>query len=273
MPTLETNGIQISYTDSGGDGRAVVLVHGWPLSGASWSEQVPALTAAGYRVITYDRRGFGASDKPESGYDYDTFTEDLAGLLEQLQVTDATLVGFSMGGGEVARYLGSRGSERIRSAVFAGAVPPFLLKTDDNPDGGLTEEDVQGFKDGVTDDRAGFLEGFTTDFFSAHGELKVTEAQRQEALALVEPASTTAMLGCVDAFGTTDFREDLTRIDVPVLVVHGDADAIVPFEVSGKRTAESVSDATVHVVADGPHGFNVSHADELNRVLLEFLER
>lgn len=273
MATLETNGIQLTYTDSGGDGRPVVLIHGWPLSGASWSEQAPVLAEAGYRVITYDRRGFGASDKPESGYDYDTFTEDLAGLLEQLEVTDATLVGFSMGGGEVARYLGARGSERIRSAVFAGAVPPYLLKTDDNPDGGLTEEDVQGFKDGVSNDRAGFLEEFTTNFFSADDELKVTEAQRQEAVALAEPASTTAVLGCVDAFGTTDFRDDLTRIDVPVLVVHGDGDAVVPFEVSGKRTADAVKDATVHVVEGGPHGFNVSHADELNRVLLDFLAR
>ncbi|WP_370200989.1 alpha/beta fold hydrolase [Aeromicrobium sp.] len=275
MPTLETNGIQISYTDSGGDGRPVVLIHGWPLSGASWSEQVPALTEAGYRVITYDRRGFGASDKPDTGYDYDydTFTEDLAGLLELLEVTDATIVGFSMGGGEVARYLGSRGSERIHSAVFAAAVPPFLLKSDDNPDGGLTPEDVQGFKDGVSNDRAGFLEEFTTNFFSAGDELKVTEAQRQEAIALVEPASTTAMLGCVEAFGTTDFRDDLEKIDVPTLVIHGDGDAVVPFEVSGKRTGEIVKDATVHVVADGPHGFNVSHADELNRVLLDFLQR
>ncbi|MEH3068561.1 MAG: alpha/beta hydrolase [Aeromicrobium erythreum] len=273
MSTLETNGIQISYTDSGGDGRPVVLIHGWPLSGASWSEQVPALTEAGYRVITYDRRGFGASDKPDTGYDYATFTEDLAGLLELLEVTDATIVGFSMGGGEVARYLGTRGSERIHSAVFAGAVPPYLLKTDDNPDGGLTPEDVQGFKDGVSNDRAGFLEEFTTNFFSADDELKVTEAQRQEAIALVEPASTTAMLGCVEAFGTTDFRGDLEKIDVPTLVIHGDGDAVVPFEVSGKRTGETVKDATVHVVADGPHGFNVSHAEEFNRVLLDFLQR
>lgn len=273
MSTLESNGIQIEYTDHGGDGRPVVLIHGWPLSGASWSEQVPALTASGYRVITYDRRGFGASDKPETGYDYDTFAEDLAGLLEQLEVTDATLVGFSMGGGEVARYLGARGSERIRSAVLAGAVPPFLLKTDDNPDGGLAQEDVDDMVQGVESDREAFLDGFTTDFFSANGELKVTEEQRQEAIALVEPASTTAMLGCIDAFGTTDFRADLEKIDVPVLVVHGDADGIVPFEVSGKRTGETVKDATVHVVADGPHGFNVSHADEFNRVLLEFLQR
>ena len=272
MPTTESNGITLNYTDAGGDGRAVVLIHGWPLSGASWSEQVPAFTEAGYRVITYDRRGFGASGK-EPSYDYDTFAEDLAGLLDHLDVTDATIVGFSMGGGEVARYLGTRGSERIRSAVFAGAVPPYLLKTDDNPDGGLGDEDVKGMQQGASDDRAGFLDGFTKDFFSANGELKVTEAQRQEALALAEPADQEALLACIDAFGRTDFREDLARIDVPTLVIHGDADAIVPFEVSGQRTAETVTDAELHVVAGGPHGFNVSHADEFNRVVLEFLKK
>ncbi|RYJ03001.1 MAG: alpha/beta hydrolase, partial [Actinomycetales bacterium] len=210
MPTTQSNGITLSYTDSGGDGRAVVLIHGWPLSGASWSEQVPALTAAGYRVITYDRRGFGASDKPDSGYDYDTFSEDLAGLLDHLDVSDATIVGFSMGGGEVARYLGTRGSERIRSAVFAGAVPPYLLKTDDNPEGGLADEDVEGMKSGADEDRAGFLDGFTRNFFSADGELKVTEDQRPQALDLAQPAKQEALVACIDAFGRTDFRDDLT---------------------------------------------------------------
>ena len=273
MPTTQSNGITLSYTDSGGDGRAVVLIHGWPLSGASWSEQVPALTSAGYRVITYDRRGFGASDKPDSGYDYDTFSEDLAGLLDHLDVSDATIVGFSMGGGEVARYLGTRGSERIHSAVFAGAVPPYLLKTDDNPDGGLGDEDIEGMKSGAEDDRAAFLDGFTKDFFSAGDDLKVTEDQRQQALDLAQPAKQEALVACIDAFGRTDFREDLAKIDVPVLVIHGDSDGIVPFEVSGKRTAESVKDVTLHVVEGGPHGFNVSHAEEFNRTLLDFLQK
>ena len=271
MPTTTSNGIEISYTDSGGDGRPVVLIHGWPLSGASWSDQVSALTGAGYRVITYDRRGFGESDKPADGYDYDTFSEDLAGVLDHLEVSDATLVGFSMGGGEVARYLGSRGSERIRSAVLAGAVPPFLLKTDDNPDGGLGDDDVEGMKSGATDDRAGFLDGFMTNFFSAGDELKVTEEQRQQALRLAEPARDEAVVACIDAFGRTDFREDLAKIDVPVLVIHGDSDGIVPFEVSGQRSAEAISDSTLHVVEGGPHGFNTSHANELNQALLEFL--
>ena len=270
MPTTESNGIQLSYEDTGGDGRTVVLIHGWPLSGASWADQVPALTAAGYRVITYDRRGFGASDKPESGYDYDTFAEDLAGLLDHLDVTDATLVGFSMGGGEVARYLGTRGSERVRSAVFAAAVPPFLLKSDDNPDGGLGREDVDGMKQGVADDREGFLDEFSVNFFSADDELKVTDQQRKDAFALAEPARIEAIVGCIEAFGTTDFRDDLAKVDVPVLVIHGDGDAIVPFEVSGKRTAE-LDTATLHVVEGGPHGVNTSHADEFNQALLDFL--
>lgn len=273
MSTLTTNGIELSYEDTGGDGRPVVLIHGWPLSGASWQEQVPALTAAGHRVVTYDRRGFGASDKPESGYDYDTFADDLAGLLESLDLRDVTLVGFSMGGGEVARYVGSHGTDRIASVVFAAAVPPYLLKGDDNPEGGLTEDAIAGFRNGITEDRAGFFEDFSTQFFSADGDLKVTDEQRREAFALSEPARLEAVLDCVDAFGRTDFRDDLAKVDVPTLVIHGDGDGIVPFEVSGQRTGRDVADATVHVVTGGPHGLNVSHADEFNRVLLAFLAR
>ena len=271
MPQIDSNGISLNYTDSGGDGRPVVLIHGWPLSGASWSEQVPALTEAGHRVITYDRRGFGESDKPEDGYDYDTFAADLAGLLDGLDLNDVTLVGFSMGGGEIARYVGRYGEERLHSVVFAGAVPPYLLKTDDNPDGGLGEDDVKGMEQGATEDREGFLDGFTTDFFSADGELKVTEEQRQQALTLQAAARDEAVVGCIGAFGRTDFRNDLERVTVPTLVIHGDSDAIVPFEVSGKRTAATIEGSTLVVVEGGPHGFNVSHAEEFNEALLDFL--
>lgn len=271
MPQLDSNGISLRYDDTGGDGRPVVLIHGWPLSGASWSEQVPALAEAGHRVITYDRRGFGDSDKPEGGYDYDTLAADLAGLLEALDLRDVTLVGFSMGGGEIARYVGNHGQERLRGVVFAGAVPPYLLKSDDNPDGGLSEQDVQDFEQGVSSDREGFLQGFTRDFFTAGDELAVSEAQVEEAYALTRPARDEALVGCVDAFGRTDFRGDLAKITVPTLVVHGDSDGIVPFEVSGKRTAATVPGATLVVVEGGPHGFNVSHADELDRALLDFL--
>ena len=271
MPELDAHGIAISYADTEGDGRPVVLIHGWPLSGASWSDQVPALTEAGYRVVTYDRRGFGDSDKPESGYDYDTFAADLRAVLEGLDLTDVTLVGFSMGGGEIARYIGRYGEDRLHSVVFAGAVPPYLLKTEDNPGGGLGDEDVDGMQQGARDNREEFLDGFTTNFFSAGGELMVTEEQRQEALALQKPARDEAVVGCIDAFGRTDFRNDLERVTVPTLVVHGDSDAIVPFEVSGRRTHDAIEGSSLVVLEGAPHGFNTSHAEQFNAALLDFL--
>jgi non-heme chloroperoxidase len=273
MPDITSNGITLHYTDTGGEGRPVVLIHGWPLSGKSWAPQEAALTGAGYRVIAHDRRGFGDSDKPPTGYDYDTFAADLAGLLDGLDLTDVTLVGFSMGGGEVVRYLATYGDARIRSAVLAGAVPPYLLKTDDNPDGGLDEATVQEFESGARDNREEFLEGFTTNFFSVDGELAVSEDDRQQALALEAKAGDEGLVGAIDAFGRTDFRDDLPKIAVPTLVIHGDSDAVVPFEVSGKRSAEAIADSTLVVVERAPHGFNVSHAEEFNAALLDFLQR
>jgi non-heme chloroperoxidase len=273
MPEITANGVSLHYTDSGGEGRPVVLVHGWPLSSASWSEQVPALTEAGYRVIAYDRRGFGESEKPADGYDYDTLAADLAGLFDGLDLTDASLVGFSMGGGEVARYAGQHGTGRLHSVVFASAVTPYLLKTDGNPEGGLEESGVQEMEEGARTDRANFLDGFTTNFFTAGEELKVTEAQRQQAIALQQPARDEAVVDCIGAFGRTDFRDDLTKIDVPALIIHGDSDGIVPFEVSGKRTAQAIPGSTLVVVEDAPHGFNVSHHEAFNAALLEFLAR
>ncbi|GAB3302867.1 alpha/beta fold hydrolase [Epidermidibacterium keratini] len=257
--------------DSGGDGRPVVLIHGWPLSGESWKEQLSALTDAGYRVITYDRRGFGRSDKPESGFDYDTLAGDLAAIIEQLDLRDVTLVGFSMGGGEVARYVANHGEDRLHSIVFAAAVPPYLLQSDDNPDGPLTEDAANEMEQGVRDDRDAFFDDFSTQFFSAGDELKVTEAQRQEAIGLAKQAGEAALLGCMESFGTTDFRDDLSKVSVPTLVIHGDSDAIVPVEGSGQRTHDAVEGSQIVVIAEGPHGLNVSHPDEFNRTLLEFL--
>lgn len=262
--------IEVHYEDHG-RGLPVVLIHGWPLSSRSWESQVPALVEAGYRVIAYDRRGFGSSSQPWEGYDYDTFAADLDALLEHLAIQDATLVGFSMGGGEVVRYIGTYGTDRVSKAVLAAAVPPYLYKCDDNPDGGLDDATIEQFQDGVKGDRLAFLDGFTTTFFSAGEDLLVSEAQRWYARDIAAFASPKGTLDCIDAFGRTDFRDDLAKIDVPTLILHGDSDAIVPFEVSGKRSHEDIAGSQLVLVEGGPHGLNVTHADQFNKALLDFL--
>ena len=278
MPDVTANSGLLSTTkvhveDSGGSGRPVVLIHGWPLSGESWSEQVGPLAQAGYRVVAYDRRGFGRSDKPSKGYDYDTLADDLDGVLSELDLTDVTLVGFSMGGGEVARYVAKHGQDRVRSVVFAAAVPPYLMKTDDNPDGPLTEDAAAEMTQALESDRDSFFDDFTREFFSVGGELKVSEQQRQDAIALCHQSDQTAALACMEAFGTTDFRDDLPHVTVPTLVIHGDGDATVPYEGSGARTHQAIPASELVVVEGAPHGFNVSHAEQFNRALLEFLAR
>ena len=272
MPTVSNGSHEIHYDDHGGDGRPVVLVHGWPLSGESWAGQVPALLDAGHRVVTYDRRGFGRSGKPgeASSYDYDTLTSDLDTLLRELDLTDVTLVGFSMGGGEVARYLGTHGADRVHSAVFAAAIPPCLKKDDEHPDGALDDATVEGMQQQLRADPPGFLDGFVTSFYTAGEELKVTEEQRQASLALAAQADVHAAAECIRSW-VEDFSGDLAGVTVPTLVIHGDSDGIVPLEVSGQRTAQQVAGAELHVVAGGPHGINGSHTEEFNRALLEFL--
>ena len=261
--------------DTGGSGRPVVLIHGWPLSGEAFSGQIPALVAAGYRVVTYDRRGFGRSDKTRSGYDYDTLTTDLHTLLETLDLRDVTVVGFSMGGGEVARYFSAYGSERLRSVVFASAVPPYMAQTDDNPDGPLTKTLADSMTADLKADDDAFYDGFTTQFFSVNGdgELKVSEQQRQDALTLCKQADKKAALACMESFGTTDFRQDLPKINVPVLVLHGDSDGIVPFEGSGQRTQAAIAGSELHLIKGAPHGANVSHEGEWNDALIRFLAK
>ncbi|OMH32269.1 alpha/beta fold hydrolase [Tersicoccus sp. Bi-70] len=259
--------------DTGGSGRPVVLIHGWPLSGESWEHQVGAFADAGYRVITYDRRGFGRSDKPLTGYTYDTLAEDLNTLLEALDVRDATIVGFSMGGGEVVRHLARHGAERVRSVVLASAVTPYMMQGSDNPDGPLTKKQAAEMTASLTADQEKFYDQFTTEFFSVDGQLKVSEEERQKALALALQSDKKAALACMTAFGTTDFRDDLTAVTVPTLVIHGDGDATVPFEGSGARTHAAITGSELYVVAGAPHGVNVSHADEWNRVVLDFLGR
>ena len=275
MPMLKvahegTHPVELHYEDYG-SGKPVVLIHGWPLSGRSWEAQVPALVAAGHRVIAYDRRGFGGSSQPWSGYDYDTFAADLNELMTQLDLQHATLVGFSMGGGEVARYISTYGTKRVAKAVFAAAVTPYLYKSADNPDGGLDDATIAGFKGGISADRIAFLDGFSTNFFSAGGTLKVSQAQRAYALDIASIASPKGTLDCVLAFAHTDFRADLAKVTVPTLVIHGDADAIVPFEVSGARTHKSIAGSTLVLIKGAPHGFNLSHAAEFNKGLLDFL--
>lgn len=262
--------IELYYEDHG-TGAPVVLIHGWPLSGRSWENQVPALVEAGHRVITYDRRGFGWSSQPWDGYNYDTFAADLNALLEHLDLRDANLVGFSMGGGEVVRYMATYGTDRVAKAVLAAAVPPFLFKSTDNPDGALDDAAIAGLQDGVKKDRLAFLDTFMTNFFSAGTKLTVSEAQRTYGIDIAAFASPKGSLDCITAFSRTDFRGDVAKVDVPTLVIHGDSDAIVPFEASGKRSAELIPGARLVVVEGGPHGINASHAKQFNQALLDFI--
>jgi len=265
--------IRLHVEDTGGTGRPVILIHGWPLSAEAWKAQVPILRDAGYRVISYDRRGFGRSEKPSSGYDYDTLAADLAAVIEERDLKDVTLVGFSMGGGEVARYVANHGEGRLHSVVFAAAVPPYLLQSLDNPEGPLTQDKADEMRGGLEKDREAFFDGFTRDFFSANGKLMVTEDERQAAIALCHQSDQTAALGCMKAFATTDFRADLKKVNVPTLVLHGDSDAIVPFEGSGERTHRAVSGSEVVTLKGAPHGCNTSHADDFNLALLNFLKK
>ncbi|MFB9377990.1 alpha/beta fold hydrolase [Kineococcus gynurae] len=266
--------VELHYEDVG-TGRPVVLIHGWPLSGRSWEAQVPALVAAGHRVITYDRRGFGQSSQPWNGYDYDTFAADLDALLNHLDLDDVSLVGFSMGGGEVVRYLSQYGSERVRSVVLAGAVPPYLYKSDDNPDGGLDDATIAEFQDGVKGDRPKFLAGFLEQFFNVKllGRDLISAENRAYHLAIAEIASPKGTLDCITAFGRTDFRADLAAVTVPALVLHGDSDQVVPFEVSGKRSHEAIPGSELVLVEGGPHGILATHADEVNAALVAFLAK
>jgi pimeloyl-ACP methyl ester carboxylesterase len=267
----ENSGTVDLYYEDHGEGRPVVLIHGWPLSSASWEKQVPALLDAGYRAITYDRRGFGLSSKPVSGYNYDTLAEDLHTLIMKLDLRDSILVGFSMGGGEVARYLGIHGSGRVSSAVFMSAITPFLLKTPDNPDG-VDASVFEGIRQAIAADRPAFLSKFLTDFYNVEIPMSRTVSEELVRLSwnIAAAASPKGTLDCVSAW-LTDFRSDLKKIDIPTLVVHGDDDQIVPFANSGKRMPEFLKGSKLMIVEGGPHGLNWTHAEEVNRELLAFL--
>jgi non-heme chloroperoxidase len=262
--------VELYYEDHG-SGKPVVLIHGYPLSGASWEKQVPVLLAAGHRVITYDRRGFGKSSQPTTGYDYDTFAEDLRKLVTKLALRDFALVGFSMGGGEVARYLGTYGSQGVSKAVFISSVPPYLLKAPDNPEG-VDLNVFQGIEKAVAADRYAFFTDFFKNFFNTDvllGE-RVSDQAVHASWNVAAGASATASLACVRTW-YTDFRKDLPRIEVPTLVVHGDADRIVPITASGLRTAKLIKGGSMVVVEGGPHAINWTHADKVNPELVDFL--
>ena len=261
------------YYEDHGDGKPVVLIHGFPLSGASWEKQTQTLIDAGFRVVTYDRRGFGWSSRPMTGYTYDTFTEDLHCVIKELNLQDVALVGFSMGGGEVARYLGIHGSERVSKAVFVSAIPPFLLKTPDNPMG-VDRALFDGLQQAILADRPAFLSQFFQTFYNVDvlGGKLISDQAIQMSWNVGVGASPKGTYDCVTSW-LTDFRKDLARIDIPTLVIHGDADRICPLPVTGKRTHEAVKGSTLVIIEGGPHGLNWTHADAVNKVLVEFLQK
>jgi non-heme chloroperoxidase len=266
------NTVRLHIEDSGGSGRPVLLIHGWPLSAQAWAPQVSVLQAAGYRVVAYDRRGFGRSDKPASGYDYDALSDDLLRVMDERGLEEVTLVGFSMGGGEVARYIARFGESRLHSVVFAAAVTPCLMQSAANPQGPLTAEQAKHTRQAMALDRGAYFDAFTRHFYSAQGQMRVSEAQQRDAFALCLQSAPQAALLCMDAFGSTDFREDLKTVSVATLVIHGEADAIVPIEASGELTHLAVPHSQMVRVPGAPHGLNESHAQAFNDALLSFLK-
>ncbi len=275
MPTVTVGhensaGIEIHYEDHGA-GQPVVLIHGYPLSGRAWDKQVPALLEAGYRVITYDRRGFGQSSQPVTGYDYDTFAADLHALLEHLDLRDAVLAGHSMGTGEVTRYLGRYGSARVAKGVLVAPIPPYLLQAGDNPDG-VPQSLFDGFAAAARADTPAWMKGFLENFYNYDtlGGTLVSEQAFQASWNLAVTASATAAVACI-ATWATDFRADLPDIDVPVLVIQGDADRVLPLDKTGQKLPALLKDARLTVIEGGPHAIPWTHAAQVNTALLGFL--
>ena len=262
--------IELHYEDHG-SGHPVVLIHGFPLSGRAWERQERALLAAGYRVITYDRRGFGKSSQPTSGYEYDTFAADLDKVLTALDLRDVYLAGHSMGGGEVARYLGAYGSARVRRAVIVSGIPPYLLKTPETPNG-VPREVFDQIAAGLTADRAAFFTEWNKNFFNLDQTLgsRISAEAVQDSWNLAVSASPEGAIACVGTW-PTDFRADLPKIDVPVLVLHGTADRILPFEVTAARLPALIADCTLVPVEGGPHNIAWTYPEEVNAALLTFL--
>ena len=265
--------VDLYYTDQGpSDAQPVVLIHGFPLNGESWGKQQAALLDAGYRVIAYDRRGFGQSSKVGSGYDYDTFAGDLHALIEDLDLHDAVLVGFSMGTGEIARYLSRYGSGRVAKAAFLGSLEPFLLITDDNPDGAGPQEFFDGIAQSVRDDRYAFIAGFYKDFYNLDDTLGSRISQEAlDASVQVATYAGNAAIAAPPLTWPTDFRADIPAIDVPALILHGTADNILPIDKTARRFKELLPDATYVELEGAPHGLLWTHGAEVNEALLAFL--
>ncbi len=276
MPYLDrTTGTEYSntsvYYEDYGTGKPIVLIHGWPLSGAMWEYQVPVLIDAGYRVITYDRRGFGKSSRPYAHYDYSTMSHDLHELILKLDLENVTLVGFSMGGGEIAKYVEKYGTGNIEKLVFVSSIAPFMLKTDDNPNG-VPASVFEDMKENVKTDRAGFLKGFGENFVNYEQNIdRVSDGQLDYNFNIAASASPKATLDCIDAFGKTDLRDALKSIDVPTLFIHGDADEIVPKDVTSEKGHKLVKDSKLEIIKDAPHGLYLTHKEEFHQHLMDFL--
>lgn len=272
VATENSADVELFYTDQG-SGRPVVLIHGFPLNGESWGKQQKALLDAGFRVIAYDRRGFGASSKTGSGYDYDTFAADLNMLMEALDLEGAALVGFSMGTGEVARYLATYGARRVSHAVFLGSLEPYLLVTDDNPDGAAPQDYFDGVSASVAADRYAFLTGFYKDFYNLDENLgsRISQEALDASVQVADHMGNAAIIAAPLTW-PTDFRADIAKIDVPALIVHGTADNILPIDKTGRKFRELLPDATYVEIEGAPHGMLWTHGDEVNAELLRFLQ-
>lgn len=279
MPTLTTGTsagqpIELHYEDRG-SGQPVVLIHGYPLDGDSWQAQTAALLDAGRRVVTYDRRGFGRSSKTDEGYDYDTFAADLAAVMDHLDLRDAMLVGFSMGTGEVARYVSRYGTERVAKVAFLASLEPFLLETEDNPDGPLTDQWIADSVATVQSDRAGWFDGFFQNFYNLDDTLgsRLTEAQLADSKRVAEQSGETAAWAAIPTW-ITDFRSDVTSVrdaGLPVLILHGTADNVLPIDATGRPFSALLPAATYVEIEGAPHGLLATHADEVNAALLDFV--
>lgn len=263
--------VDIFYEDYG-EGQPIILIHGWPLSRKSWEHQVWKIVEAGYRCISYDRRGFGISSFPWNGYDYSSLASDLNEIITQLELENAIIVGFSMGGGEVVRYCTDYGTEKIEKVALISSIIPLVKQKEDNPTG-VPEKDLLGIKDALENDRVGFLKEFSKGFYNYEDNKdKVSQAQLDYDFIVASHASPRGTIEAAKAWMHTDFRDELKNLDVPTLIIHGDADNTVPIETSAKQAAEGISNNTFHIIKGAPHGLNITHKEELNNLLIKFLE-